>query len=97
MSTAALQRQIDKLAATISQIKPKPPVKSILLGVPPDDASDAVKAAYQAELAAAQAGGVQVIGLVGIKPGTFTKEKESTWQPNPSSTRLNASRQHSMR
>lgn len=69
MSTIALQRQIDRLAATIDQIKPRPLVHYKLIGRPSEDATNDVKAVYQAELAAAQAAGVSVIELVGIKPG----------------------------
>lgn len=69
MSTAALKRQIDRLAATIEQIKPKQIVHYKLIGRPSDDATDEARAVYQAELTAAQAAGVSVIELVGIKPG----------------------------
>ena len=72
MSTV-MQRQIDKLAATVSQIKPRAPFHSILLAVPQDDATDAVKAAYQAKFDAAQAAGVQVIGLVGVRPDPIAR------------------------
>lgn len=76
MSTAALQRQIDRLATTIDQIKPRPIVHYKLIGRASDDATDEAKAVYQAELAAAQVAGVSVIELVGIKPGQ-TKRR---WQ-----------------
>jgi len=69
MSTAALQRQIDRLADTIEKIKPRPLVHYKLIGRPSDDASDNAKALYQAELAAAQTAGEVVIELVGVKPG----------------------------
>lgn len=67
MSNIAMQRQIDRLKTDIDQIKPRAPVKHQLMGVPPDDASDEAKAAYQAEFDAAQAAGIFVIQLVPVR------------------------------
>jgi len=71
MSNIALRKKIDRLAESISQIKPRPIVRCEIMGQPPDDASDEVKSAYQKELDAAQAAGVFVIQLVGLKPDTI--------------------------
>jgi hypothetical protein len=85
MSTAALQRQIDRLASTICQIKPRTIIHYKLIGRPSDDATDEAKAVYQAELAAALVAGMSVIELVGIKPGQ-TKRR---WQrPEDRQSRL---------
>lgn len=68
MSIITMQRQIDRLATTIDQIKPRPLVKYKLIGVPPDDATDEAKAVFKKEFDAAQAAGVFVIQLVGVRP-----------------------------
>lgn len=81
MSTAALKRQIDRLATVVEQIKPRQIVHYRLIGVPGDDATDEERAVYQAELAAAQAAGESVIRLVGIKPDPI--KPDAPIQPDP--------------
>jgi hypothetical protein len=87
MSTFSMKRQIDRLASDIGQIKPKPLIQSKLMTVPPADASDEAKAAYQEEFNQAQAAGVMIIQLV---PGT---KKAKPCQAKRSADKSNASRQ----
>lgn len=64
MSNTAMHRQVARLKNEVQKIKPQPPRTCKLMGRPPDDASNRVKAAYRAEFAAALAAGVFVIQLV---------------------------------
>lgn len=81
MTTQTLRRQVDRLKAELDALKP-PPIKPFvhhkLMAAPRDGACAAEKAAHQAELEAAQAAGIKVILLIGIKP-----ETQSHDNPNP--------------
>ena len=78
MTSVALRRQIDRFKRDMESMKPNPIVHYKLMAVPREDASPAAKAAYQVTLDAAQAAGIKVILLIGIKP-----ETQSHDNPNP--------------
>lgn len=108
MSNQTLRRGINRLKSDVKFIKPRPLVQCKLIGEPSDDATNEVKAAYQAELDAALAAGLFVIRLVGIKSDPIktrwqkpadlqaqpSRQGESTWPPNPSNDSSSASKPH---
>lgn len=64
-----LQRRLDRLEHLVNQVaNPVGPRETILLAVPPDDASPEAKATFEAGCQSAAERGASVIGLVGVRP-----------------------------